>query len=183
MGRIVNVSREDSMWVAVIPSLKRTRVEIKHLPAVDAAVRQIIAEVTNVHVDDMPGIEIDYRYKLGDPALERELEEMRRIRELIASYLSDLTPRTAEAAGALIEQGLPVRDIAILTGASPGRISQITPQGAGHFGKGQEVPPRGQGVTKAARDAARAKRAVQPAVEPNAKAASTATRTRRARIK
>ncbi len=168
MGKIkVNVVRDDAAWVAVIPSLKRTRVEERHLPNLDMAVRRVIAEATNVHADDIATIELNWHYDLGDAALERELASIRETRATIARLQSTLVDRTEDAARVLIAQEkYSVREIALLAGVSPGRVTQITPQGVGNFGRGVEVPPRGQGVTKAVREAARAAKSAAETVEP-----------------
>jgi hypothetical protein len=125
-GYGVVVTREDDHWLADVPALAGAHTYARSLPALDHAVREVIVLAADLPDEAMPDLVLDYRYDTGDPDLDATALEVRRLRRQADELAAAATARTAQVAAQLVARGLSVRDVAVLLGISPQRVSQIT---------------------------------------------------------
>lgn len=126
MSYRVVVTREDGAWLAEVPELAGAHTFARTLPALDRSVREVIVLAADLPDKDMDGLELEYDYRTGDPAVDATTAEVRRLREQADALAETAAARTAEAAAALVAGGLGVRDVAALLRISPQRVSQLT---------------------------------------------------------
>jgi hypothetical protein len=121
----VVVTREDGRWLGDVPELQGAHTYARSLPALDRAVREVVVLAAGLPDEAMPGLSLEYDYRTGEPDLDVTALEVRRLRRE-ADELAATAARTAQAVARLATHGLSVRDIAVLPGISPQRVSQLT---------------------------------------------------------
>ena len=121
----VVVTRQDESWLADVPDLEGAHTYARSLPALDRAVREVVALAAGLPDEAMAGLAMDYDYQTGDPELDATALEVRRLRREADEAAVAATVRTSQAAAQLAARGLSVCDIATLLGISPQRVSQL----------------------------------------------------------
>jgi predicted RNase H-like HicB family nuclease len=124
----VVVTREGPAWLAEVPELPGTHTWAKNLPALDAAVREVIALALDLPEgpEAEAALDLAYEYHVGDPKLDDEAAGLRHAREELRREQERLAAASDRLVRELIKKRLPVRDVGLLTGMSPQRVSQIT---------------------------------------------------------
>lgn len=108
----VVVTREDGQWLADLPELEGAHTYARSLPALDRYVRDLV---------------LDFVYDVRDDSV-RDAAAVRGQRQDLHDAQRELATRTERAVRRLVRQGYSVRDIAVLTGLSYQRVSQLTRQ-------------------------------------------------------
>ena len=123
----VTATRDGDWWslVAVNVAGREVASQSRRLDQADAAIREAIALVLDVDVDDFEvAISPDLRHvEVSDETLEA-LE----LRRALAELSNRARRRTPAAIAELRSAGLTVRDVAQLLGITPSRVSQIEKQ-------------------------------------------------------
>ena len=123
----VTATRDGDWWslVAVNVAGREVASQSRRLDQADAAIREAIALVLDVDVDDFEvAISPDLRHvEVSDETLEA-LE----LRRALAELSDRARRRTPAAIAELRSAGLTVRDVAQLLGITPSRVSQIEKQ-------------------------------------------------------
>jgi hypothetical protein len=123
----VVVTREGDSWLADVPDVEGAHTWARNLPALDQAVREVIALAEDLPDGAEDGLAIDYDYRTGDVEIDRTTADLRASRARIEAESRRLEASTAAAARRLAKT-LSVRDTATLLGVSPQRISQLAPK-------------------------------------------------------
>ena len=124
----VTATRDGDWWSLVAHEVEGREVasQSRRLDQADAAIREAIALVLDVDVDDAFDLHIT-------PELERvevsdETLEVLALRRELAELSDRARRRTPAAVAELRAAGLTVRDVAQLLGVTPSRVSQIEKQ-------------------------------------------------------
>jgi hypothetical protein len=124
----VIVTREGDAWMADVPAVSGTHTWAKNLPGLDRNVREAIALAEDLPEGAEDGLDLSYDYRTGDPDLDAATAAVRAERARLGQAEHALSQRTAQLADRIVhQQGLSVRDAAILLRISPQRISQVAP--------------------------------------------------------
>jgi hypothetical protein len=116
----VIVTREGGNWLADVPGLEGAHTFSRSLPSLDKAVREVIVLAADLPDEAMPELSLDYEYRTGDPRIDRDAAQVRRLRAQLAQ-IESLTAASVDA----LTPDLSVRDAGILLGVSPQRVSQL----------------------------------------------------------
>lgn len=119
----VEVTREGDAWIADVVDLPGAHTYARNLTALDDAVHEVIALVTDAP-DDADRPPLHYVYAGVDETF-LEAAKLGEAREDIEARQRQLTLASAVAAGKLAAAGYSVRDIAGALKLSPGRVSQV----------------------------------------------------------
>lgn len=122
----VVVAREGNRWLADVPALEGSHTWARNLPALDAAVREVIVLAEDLPDDAMPGLEISYVYATGDKTVDVAAPRTRGYRAKVTDMRRQAVEDTERLARDLVSAGYSVRDAAVLTGVSYQRVSQLT---------------------------------------------------------
>lgn len=125
MSYRVVVTREDGQWLADVPELEGAHTFARSLPALDRYVREVVVLAAGLPDDAMPGLELDYVYDVREEAV-RDAAAVREQRQELHDAEEQLAARTEQTVQRLVHQGYSVRDVAVLTGVSYQRVSQVT---------------------------------------------------------
>lgn len=125
MSYRVVVTREEGQWLADVPELEGAHTFARSLPALDRYVREVIVLAAGLPDDAMPGLELDYVYDVREEAV-RDAAVVREQRQELHDAEQQLAARTEHTVQRLVQQGYSVRDVAVLTGVSYQRVSQVT---------------------------------------------------------
>ena len=123
MSYTVEVTRDGDAWLADVVDLPGAHTYARNLIALDAAVQEVIALVT-----DLPETEgrVAVRYVYSN--VGQDFVEAARLgeeREAAEALQRQLSVAAAVSVAKLIEAGYSVRDISGALRMSPGRVSQI----------------------------------------------------------
>lgn len=145
----VIVTREENAWLADVPQLEGTHTYARSLPALDQAVREVIAMVEDLPEGAETGLRIAYEYHTGNPALDEAAAQLRALRDRVRLDEQRVAQQTAELAKQMVSlHALSVRDAAALIGVAPQRISQVAPRktavGGVKLRKAREMPVSGR---------------------------------------
>ncbi|MCX9191428.1 HicB family protein [Carbonactinospora thermoautotrophica] len=121
----VVVTREGKDWLADVPELEGTHTWARNLTSLDRAVREAIVLGADLPDDAMDDLELDYEFRTGDPVVDSESAEVRTWRRKLSETERQVERRTYGLVDKLGARGLSVRDVAVLVGLSPQRVSQI----------------------------------------------------------
>lgn len=127
----VVVTREDAFWLADVPELEGAHTYSRTLAGLDRAVREVVVLAADRPDDDMPLLRLDYHYRTGEPQLDDDATEVRALRAQADELSVAASSRTSRVAEGLVARGFSVRDVAVILGVSPQRISQLTRSKAG----------------------------------------------------
>jgi hypothetical protein len=119
----VEVTREGDAWIADVIDLPGAHTFARNLTALDDAVHEVIALVTDAP-DDADRPPLHYVYAGVDETF-LEAAKLGEAREDIEARQRQLTLASAVAAARLAAAGYSVRDIAGALKLTPGRVSQI----------------------------------------------------------
>ena len=122
----MRVSQEGAAWLADVIDLEGAHTFARSLTGLDRAVREVIVLADDLPDETMPELVLEWDYRTGDPNVDAAAAEVRALRTQADHLAAAATAKTAEAATDLAEHGLSVRDIAIVLGISPQRVSQLT---------------------------------------------------------
>lgn len=124
----VTATRDGDWWslVAVNVGGREVASQSRRLDQADAAIREAIALVLDVDVDDFE-VEISPDLRLVE--VSEETLEALELRRALAELSDRARRRTPAAIAELRSAGLTVRDVAQLLGVTPSRVSQIEKQG------------------------------------------------------
>ncbi|QEO14987.1 hypothetical protein FLP10_11600 [Agromyces intestinalis] len=123
MSYTVEVTREGDAWIADVIDLDGAHTYARNLTALDEAVHEVIALVTDA-ADDDERPDLHYVY-VGVDAEFTRAAELGEARDAAERRQRDLNAATATTAAKLAAAGYSVRDIAGVLKMSPGRVSQI----------------------------------------------------------
>ena len=126
----VRVSREGSAWLADVPELDGAHTFARSLTGLDRAVREVIVLADDLPDEAMPDLVLEWDYRTGDPEVDAAAAEVRALRSQADRLAAAATTRTAQAATELVQHGFSVRDVAVVLGISPQRVSQLTDSAA-----------------------------------------------------
>ena len=125
MSYRVVVTREDGQWLADVPELEGAHTFARSLPALDRYVREVIVLAADLPDGVMAELELDYVYDVREEAV-RNAALVRGRRQQLHDAEQELVAQTERAVQRLVQEGYSVRDIAVLTGVSYQRVSQLT---------------------------------------------------------
>lgn len=125
MSYRVVVTREDGQWLADVPELEGAHTFARSLPALDRYVREVIVLAADFPDDAMGELDLDYVYDVREEAVW-DAAMVRGRRKELQDAERELAARTERAVQRLVGEGYSVRDIAVLTGVSYQRVSQLT---------------------------------------------------------
>lgn len=118
----VVVTREDSDWLADVPTIAGAHTFARSLESLLRSVREVI-----VLMDDLPDeaqVNLVVRYEVDDDLVVAAADLGRRRREHAARE-AELIGQTAALAQELVAKDHSVRDTAALLNITPGRVSQL----------------------------------------------------------
>jgi len=122
----VVVTREDGHWLADVPELAGAHTFARTLPSLDKAVREVVVLAADLPDEEMGALRLAWEYRTGDTTLDEEAAQVRALRAEADQLTARAGARTAAMARELVTRGMSVRDIAVLLGVSPQRVSQMT---------------------------------------------------------
>lgn len=120
----VLVTREDGHWLADVPELEGTHTHARSLSALDRYVREVIVLGAELPDDAIPDLDLDYEFDTGDQVVDAAAD-LRRQRADLERAERRLAKSTERTVADLVARGYSVRDIAVLTGVSYQRVSQL----------------------------------------------------------
>lgn len=125
MSYRVIVTREDGHWLADVPELEGTHTHARTLSALDRYVREAVVLGADLPDDAMADLEFDYHFNTGDRVVDAaaDIRRQRADLERAERQVAESTERTVTD---LVARGYSVRDVAVLTGLSYQRVSQLT---------------------------------------------------------
>ncbi len=123
----VTATRDGDWWSLVASNVGGREVasQSRRLDQADAAIREAIALVIDVDVDD---VEVEITPDLRHVKVSDETLETLELRRALAELSARARRRTPAAIAELRSAGLTVRDVAQLLGVTPSRVSQIEKQ-------------------------------------------------------
>ena len=123
----VTATRDGDWWSLVASDVGGREVasQSRRLDQADAAIREAIALVLDVDVDD---VEVEISPDLRLVEISDETLEALELRRALAELSDRARRRTPAAIAELRSAGLTVRDVAQLLGITPSRVSQIEKQ-------------------------------------------------------
>ena len=123
----VTATRDGDWWSLVASNVGGREVasQSRRLDQADAAIREAIALVIDVDVDD---VEVEITPDLRHVKVSDETLETLELRRALAELSDRARRRTPAAIAELRSAGLTVRDVAQLLGVTPSRVSQIEKQ-------------------------------------------------------
>ncbi len=118
----IEAVRSGDWWAITVPELDGVFSQAKRLDQVEANAREAIAMMLDIEPDEVGDLEV----QVTPPATVAELLEALTISVADAEEASERVARIRrEAAQALRDEGLPMRDVGELIGISHQRVSQI----------------------------------------------------------
>lgn len=124
MNYTAHVTREDGNWLASVDGLPGAHTHARTLATLDRYVREVIALMADLPDETMPGLDVSYRYDVTDVAVSESALVAQRRRDLAAAG-HRLADETHASITRLLDAGYSVRDVAVLVGLTPGRVSQL----------------------------------------------------------
>ncbi len=123
----VTATRDGDWWSLVALNVRGREIasQSRRLDQADAAIREAIALVLDVDVDD---VEVEISPDLCHVEVSDETLEALELRRALAELSDRARRRTPAAIAELRSAGLTVRDVAQLLGVTPSRVSQIEKQ-------------------------------------------------------
>lgn len=121
----VEVTREGEDWLAEVPALPGAHTFARNLESLDGYVREVIVLAADLPDDAAGSLDLDWRFRTGDGALDEQLAALRRDRQRLSEERRRVEEATAALAGRLGRAGFSVRDVAALTGVSRARAQQL----------------------------------------------------------
>ena len=121
---IVDVTREDGQWLADVRDLPGAHTFARNLVTLDKYVREVIAVVEDIAVEQAAIIDLDYHYHDVPGIVEKAIALGQR-RRIVERETAQVVAATTDTARALSAAGYSVRDAAGLLGVSPGRAAQL----------------------------------------------------------
>lgn len=122
------VTREGGDWLATVEGLEGAHTYARNLPALRRNVAEVVVLADDLPDDALPEVEgrIDFAFETGDQVLDRTTADLRRDREAAHAATARLTAETERLARELVQdRGLSVRDVGVLLGIAPQRVSQL----------------------------------------------------------
>jgi predicted RNase H-like HicB family nuclease len=128
-GYQVIITRADTgEWEIDVPAVAGAHTYGRTLSAALRSAREVIALMDDVPDEEMDDIVLHAKIEVADDLLvdAASVGEARRVLRVEEARVQS---RTAEVARALVARGYSVRDVAALTGVTPGRVSQLAGSG------------------------------------------------------
>jgi predicted RNase H-like HicB family nuclease len=122
----VVVTREHGHWLADVPDLAGAHTFARTLSSLDKAVREVIVLAADLPDEDMGSLRLVWDYRTGDATLDEEAAQVRALRAEAEQLAERAGASTVAMARLLVARGMSVRDVAVLLGISPQRVSQMT---------------------------------------------------------
>lgn len=122
MTYVVDVTREEGMWLADVPEVAGAHTFARSLTGLEKAVREVIVLMDDL--DDNAEVAMRLVFDVDDAVVGSALRLGAERREL-SRREADLQQETAAAVVSLTKNGYSVRDAAVLLGVTPGRVSQL----------------------------------------------------------
>ncbi len=116
----VEVERDGRFWLVRVPEIDRAT-QARHLREVETMTRDLISIMEDVAPDSF---ELDVRLRLPE-AVQRHLEESKRLRDAAAEANRRSAEEARAAAHDLVALGLPMRDVGAALGVSHQRAHQL----------------------------------------------------------
>lgn len=148
----VIVTREGEDWLASVEGVAGAHTFARNLPGLEHEVREMLALALDLpeghEAED--ALDLTWSIHTGDEDLDRLSSSLREERVRLARAERELASKVAELARQL-RRTMSVRDVAVLLGVSPQRVSQISPGPSVRMVKGnpwQKVDGRTKKRTK-----------------------------------
>lgn len=120
----VVVTREGSSWLARVPGMRAAQTFARNLPSLERSIREVIALLEDLPDGAESELVLEWDFSaLGE--LAQEAYSLHRERDRVHASLAGLAQRTKHTVNELVREGWSTRDIALLVGTSPGRVSQL----------------------------------------------------------
>lgn len=120
----VVVTREGSSWLARVPHMRAAQTHARNLQTLDRSVREVIALLEDLPEGSESRLQLEWDFSALGPLAENAFA-LRIERERLQQAVDDLAIRTHKTVNAMRNDGWSTRDIGMLVGTSPGRVSQI----------------------------------------------------------
>lgn len=120
----VEVTREGSSWLARVPTMRAAQTHARNLRSLDHAVREVIALLEDLPPGAESGLELEWDFSELGP-LANHAYALHHERAQLQAAVEDLARRTRHTVDTMVKEGWSTRDIAVLVGTSPGRVSQL----------------------------------------------------------
>jgi hypothetical protein len=124
---VVRRDPEDArFWLADVNGLDGAHTSSRSLATLNRYVREVIVLVAELPDDAEDQLELDWDYRTGDPAMDKEARRLRSARAALDEAQRALAEDTAELVRQLVvERGFSVREAAALLAVSPARVDQL----------------------------------------------------------
>jgi len=123
----VTVSREDSLWVAVVDGVPAGATDVERFGDLEVEVRDLVAGLTD---SEPERFSLDWRYLPGGVDVTIEIENFMHARRDVATATRRRDEALRSAIAALRRAGLSVRAIADVVDLSHQRVHQLLNSGA-----------------------------------------------------
>ena len=120
----VVVTREGSSWLAHVPHMRAAQTHARNLQTLDRSVREVIALLEDLPQGSESRLQLEWDFSALGPLAEHAFA-LRIERERLQQAVDDLAIRTHQTVNAMRNDGWSIRDIGLLVGTSPGRVSQL----------------------------------------------------------
>lgn len=118
----VTVSREDSLWVAVVDGIEAGATDVELFDELPDAVRDLIVTLLDIPPDSFW---LDWHYRLGAQDLTGPIERLRGWEDLAANAARGRDASRLAAVSSMHGAGLSYREIADVIGISHQRVGQL----------------------------------------------------------
>lgn len=125
----VVVTREDTDWIAEAPEVPGAQTWARNLVVLQRGIREAIAAVLDIPESEVDSIDVRLEFD-PDSELMRRATVVRALREQVAQLESAVAEQSGPLAAELASEGYSVRDVSVLLGISPGRVSQLATEPA-----------------------------------------------------
>jgi len=113
-------------WLADVAGLEGAHTSSRSLATLDRYVREVIVLVDELPDDAEDQLELEWDYRTGDSAMDKEARRLRSARAALDEAHRALAEDTAQLASKLVvERGFSVREAAALLAVSPARVDQL----------------------------------------------------------
>lgn len=120
----VQVTREGSSWLARVPNMRAAQTHARNLPSLERSIREVIALLEDLPEGAEAELFLEWDFSaLGE--LAQQAHALHLERERVQQAIAGLAQRTRHTVDELVREGWSTRDIALLVGTSPGRVSQL----------------------------------------------------------
>lgn len=121
----VTITKRLKGWRAEVEGRPFAWSPVPLLAVKDETVRYGLGMDLDLPVERHADLKLAWTYRSGDEAVDREGNEIRKLRESVRQAQAHLQRRTAALAGKLSRKKWPVKDTAVWVDLTPQRVSQL----------------------------------------------------------